>query len=93
MEPWMWAIAATVALAIAGLILRLASRQPDRTEKRLDDHIAEDVKVHERVVKIETKVDTLEAEVRSLREMRHEIIENVTKSLASWYTSIIDRLK
>lgn len=93
MEPWMWAIAVTVALAIAGLIVKLATRGPDRTEKRLDEHIAEDVKVHERVVKVETEVDTLKDEVRSLREMRHEIIENVTKSLASWYTSIIDRIK
>lgn len=93
MEPWMWAVAVPVALALAGLVLRLASRQPDRTEKRLDDHVAEDVKVHERVVKIETEVSTLKDEVKALREMRHEIMDHVTKALASWYTSIIDRLK
>ena len=93
MEPWQWAVAVPIALALIGLIARLASRGPDRTEKRLDDHIAEDVKVHERVVKIETEVSTLKEEVRSLREMRHEILENVTKTLASWYTSIIDRFK
>ena len=97
---WVAGIAITILLALVGVVWTLvrtrqdqAEQRQDRADNRLAEHVKEDIRVHERVVKIETEVTTLKEEVRAIRDMRHEIIERVTKTLAEWYTSIIDRMK
>lgn len=68
----------------------------ERVEKRLDEHIAEDIKVHERVVRLETRGETDAKEIGELRErtrnMRHDILGEVTKIMLGWYTDAVERL-
>jgi hypothetical protein len=96
MEPWQWGIIATVAIAMAGVIWKLVTLAIARIEKRLDEHIAEDIKVHERVVRLETRGETDAREITELRErtrgMKHDIMNEVTKTILGWYNDIIERL-
>lgn len=55
-------------------------------------HVKEDSKVHERVATLEERTNTQGNEIRSLREMRHEIIEQCTRSISDFYTDSIKRL-
>lgn len=47
MEPWVWAIIVPVALALIGAVWTYVRREADRLERRLDEHIREDTKVHQ----------------------------------------------
>lgn len=93
MEPWVWALIVPAALAFIGAFWALVRRGSERNEKRLDDHIREDVAAHERLRAVETKVDNLEREVSSLRERWHELRNEVSQTLASWYNSVIQMIK
>jgi uncharacterized protein YhaN len=93
-------LAATIVCGLIGVIYWAGQSRDDkqdsrfdRAEKALDDHSKEDSAMHERIVRVETKVETLEAEVGKLREMRHEILDRVTHSISEWYVNIMDRLK
>lgn len=55
-------------------------------------HVKEDARVHERVATLEERTNTQGNEIRSLREMRHEIIEQCTRSISDFYTDSIKRL-
>lgn len=96
MEPWVWGIVISVALALLGVLWKLVSLSIERVERRLDTHIAEDVKVHERVVRLETRGETDAKEITELRErtrgMKHDIMNEVTKTMLGWYNDIIERL-
>ena len=71
---WWQFVAIVVAIVVpVGLAIHAAGRaRSERNVKRLDDHIAEDVKAHERLARLETKVDTLETEVDGLRKRFHD---------------------
>jgi low affinity Fe/Cu permease len=97
MEPWQqWSLVATAVGALIGVIWKLVTLALDRIEKRLDEHIAEDIKVHERVVRLETRGETDAKEITELRErtrgMKHDILGEVTKTMLGWYNDIIERL-
>ena len=55
-------------------------------------HVKEDSKVHERVATLEERTNTQGDEVRKLRDMRHEIIEQCSRSVAEFYTDTLKRL-
>lgn len=55
-------------------------------------HVKDDAKVHERVATLEERTNTQATEIRSLRDMRHEIIEQCTRSISDFYTDSIKRL-
>lgn len=89
-----------IALAAFGLVCSLVAviywisrSRDDKQDEAMADHVREDVKVHERVVKVETEVGTLKEEVKALREMRHDILEHVSRTLGEWYINIVERLK
>lgn len=97
---WVIGLAAGIVCALVGIIYWAGQGRDDkqdarfeRDEKAVSDHIKEDASMHERIVRVETKVETLEAEVGKIRDMRHEIIEHTTKAIAEWYTNIIERFK
>lgn len=97
MEPWQWgAIVIPIGLTLVGVIWKLVSLAIARIEKRLDEHIAEDIKVHERVVRLETRGEVDNREITELRErtrnMRHDILGEVTKMLLGWYSDAVERL-
>ena len=97
MEPWQqWSLIAGAFGALLGIIWKLVTLAIARIEKRLEDHIAEDIKVHERVVRLETRGETDEKEITELRErtrnMRHDILGEVTKMMLGWYNDAVERL-
>lgn len=97
---WVAGVAIGVVLGLIGLVWGLIKARQDKAEERqeradgrLANHITDDISVHERVVRVETEVHTLKEEVRALRDMRHEILDRVTRVLGEWYANIIERLK
>ena len=96
MEPWVWPTVIGGVLGLVALIYKLVTLAIDRVEKRLEDHIAEDVKVHERVVRLETHGEVDAKEIAELRErtrnMRHDILNEVTKTMLGWYNDAVERL-
>lgn len=75
---WILGIVVTVVIGVAvGLFI----------------HVKEDSKVHERVATLEERTNTQGGELKSLREMRHEIMEHVTTALAEWYVKIVEMIK
>lgn len=96
MEPWVWPTIIGGFLGLCGIVWKLVSLAIERVEKRLDAHIAEDIKVHERVVRLETHREVDEKEIAELRErtrnMRHDILNEVTRIMLGWYNDAVERL-
>lgn len=96
MQPWVWPTIIGGVLGLVALVYKLVTLAIERVEKRLEEHIAEDIKVHERVVRLETRGEIDEREITELRErtrnMRHDILGEVTKIMLGWYTDAIERL-
>lgn len=100
MEPWVWALVLPVAAALVGIIYWAGQNRDDkqdaraeRNEEALKEHIKEDTKIHERVVRLETTVESHEKELGKLRDMRHDILDSVTKTLAGWYSEIMEAVR
>lgn len=55
-------------------------------------HVKEDGKHHERIATLEERTKEHGHEIRGLRDMRHEIIEQCTRSISDFYTDSIKRL-
>lgn len=94
MEPWAWAIVITVGLSILGAFWALVRKGNERTESRLDEHIKEDVKVHERVAVVESKVEGLQ----KMMDGEHGVIKrlhahgtNITKILGRLFKEDIGK--
>lgn len=92
MEPWVWPIIITIGLALIGAVWALVRRSSERTEQRLDDHIHEDTLAHERLRAVETKVESLEREVKSIRERWHDLRSEITTTLGNWYTQLVNQI-
>jgi len=96
---WAAGIAIGAMLGLIGLVWGLIKARQDKAEERqeradtrLTVHVNEDITVHERVVRLETKVETLEVEVTKVRDMRHEIMTHTTEALSGWYANVVDTL-
>lgn len=96
---WVAGVAIGIVLALIGLVWGLIKTRQDKAEERqeradgrLASHVVDDTAIHERVVRLETDMFTLKDEVKSLREMRHEIMTHTTQSLASWYASVVETI-
>ena len=79
-----WQLAALIAAVVVPIAVALHKSGQSRSErnvKRLDDHIAEDVKAHERLAKLETKVDRLEVEVDGIRKRLHDSLDHLKRGL------------
>lgn len=67
------AIAATIVVTLIGVIYKLGHERDKDLAKKLDEHIKEDVRMHERIVRIETVTDirkemSVSEEVTRLKE-------------------------
>lgn len=92
-------IAITIIGGLVGVIYLAGQHRDDKQDARFDtdeatlkEHVRDDVKAHERLVVVETKVESLETEVKALRDMRHQIIEHCTKALAEWYQKVVEMI-
>jgi len=100
MEPWAWAIILPVIIGLIGVIYTAGQRRDDKQDVRMekneqafDDKVKADAALHERVVRTETKVEINVDEIAKLRDMRHSILDDVTKTLAGWYSEIMDQIR
>lgn len=55
-------------------------------------HVKEDVKQYERLATLEERSQSHGQEIRGLRDMRHEIIEQCTRSISEFYTDSVKRI-
>lgn len=85
MEPWVWALVVTVAIALIGAFWALIRRGLEKMEERVSEH-------GERITALETDSSSSKQELMRLRDMRHDILDQVSHSLASWYTSILKQI-
>jgi hypothetical protein len=100
MDPWQIIGAAVVIVcALIGVIYWAGQHRDDKQDARFDtdeasfrEHVRDDLKAHERLTVVETKVESLAAEVKALRDMRHQIIEHCTKALAEWYQKVVEMI-
>lgn len=99
MEPWIVVIAVSIVSGLIGIIYWHGQGRDDkqddraeRNEKALSEHAKEDTRIHERVVRLETTVEAHDKELGKLRDMRHDILNSVTQTLAEWYTNLSDRI-
>lgn len=90
---WVAGIGVVIVLALIGVIFGLIVKRQDSTSQDIRLHISEDSKAHERIAVIETKVDALDKNVTKLRDMRHEIIDEVSHKLAGWYLELLKVIK
>lgn len=90
---WVIGLSLGIIGALIGAIFLIGRARDDRQDEIISEHIHEDMKTHERVVRIETEVSVLKEEVKALRKMRHEIIEHTTKAISEWYVTIMDRIR
>jgi hypothetical protein len=88
---WLTLTGIVVAIVVPiGLAIHAAGRaRSTANQKRLDDHITEDVRAHERIARLETKMDRVEEEVAGLRQRYHNFRSDVMKDV--W--DLVQRLK
>jgi hypothetical protein len=55
-------------------------------------HVKEDGKHHERIATLEERTGQQQQEIRGLRDMRHEIMEQCTRSISEFYTDSVKRI-
>jgi hypothetical protein len=94
---WILGISTTIVCGLIGVIYLAGQGRDDKQDARIEsneeefsDHVKEDASMHERVVRVETKIENLESEVGKLRDMRHEIMSHTTAALSSWYASVVE---
>lgn len=94
---WIAGIGATIVCGLIGIIYWAGQNRDDKQDARIErnehaftEHVRECAVKHERIVRNETKVETLEGEVGKVRDMRHEIMDHTTKALSEWYANVIE---
>lgn len=101
MDPWqiIGSILA-IACALIGVIYYAGQHRDDkqddrhsRNEKEFSEHVRDDIAAYERLRAVETEVANLKSEVKGLREKWHDLRSEITHTMATWYTDIMDRLK
>lgn len=101
MDPWqIVALAVVIVCGLVGVIYWAGQNRDDKQDARfaLDEaafkeHVRDDVQAHERLKAVETEVANLKAEVSGLRQRWHDLRNEVTHTLSSWYTDIIEKIK
>jgi chromosome segregation ATPase len=90
--PSVWVVlvaALSVIGALIGAIWLLLRAKVERLEARLDEHVRDDINAHERLKAAETKIESLDREVTGLRERWHDLRNEISQTLSSWYMSVI----
>lgn len=94
---WIIGIAVTIVCGLIGVIYLAGQSRDDKQDARFERdeqvfnaHSKEDASMHERIVRVETKVENLESEVEKLRDMRHEILSHTTEAISSWYANVVE---
>lgn len=100
LRDWLAIIAICVAIFVpVGLAINAAGRaRSERNIKRLDEHIAEDVKAHERVARLEERTDRHEHELERLRNWKHSDLRDETRKdvfqiMAWWKEDVLKSLR
>jgi molecular chaperone GrpE (heat shock protein) len=79
--PWV-AIVFAVFAGLVGVIYFTLVKRDESTDKKLSNHINEDIQAHERIAKLETKVERAEDEIEGIRERWHNFRNGTLKDYA-----------
>lgn len=104
MEPWLIAIAISIACGLVGVIYWAGQTRDDKQdarfdkdEKALSDHNREDIQAHERLRALEADMVTVKERLRDVGRSVHEAREAFRIAIAEVYKfiteKILDRLK
>lgn len=105
MEPipsfWIWALSiATGILGILfvfllGIVRDHMSRDAKVHEKvAIHEHVIQKIEGHEsRLTKVETQAEINTNEIGKIREMRHDIIDDVSHKLSGWYLDLLKMIR
>ena len=86
------AIVGAVVVPIALAIHQAGRSRSERNEKRIDDHVSEDIKAHERLARVETRVDRLERETENLRTRWHDLRDDTLRKAFELFTEWKDEI-
>jgi hypothetical protein len=82
---WIGGLVAAIILGLVGVVYTSLRKSEERTDKRLDEHIYEDVKAHERLARLETKVEQHDVEIQSLRDRWHDFRDITLRKVADMF--------
>lgn len=92
MPPWVASLIGVIILGLVGVVYASLRKSVERTDERIDEHIGEDVKAHERLARLETKVEQHDTEIRSLRVRWHEFRNETMKSAWEYFEERMARV-
>lgn len=99
MEPWLIAIAISIACGLVGVIYWVGQQRDDkqdarfdRDEKALADHSREDIEAHERLRALEADMVTVKERLRDVGRSVHEAREAFRIAIAEVYKFISERV-
>lgn len=81
-------IGATIIIGLIGVIYHLGHRRDEKQEEKLDAHIKEDVKVHERVTKLEVQVESMRREIGDHDSGMIKRLHHYSKAIRRLYTKL-----
>lgn len=104
MEPWLIAIAISIASGLVAVIYWAGQNRDDKQDARFDkdekalvDHTREDIQAHERLRALEADMVTVKERLRDVGRSVHEAREAFRIAIAEVYRfiteKILDRLK
>jgi phage shock protein A len=94
---WLTLIGIIAAIVVPiGLAIHAAGRARSRENvERLDRHIEEDVKAHERLARLETKIDRIEIEQDGIRKRFHDFRDGTMRDawqlFQDWKSEMVHR--
>jgi F0F1-type ATP synthase membrane subunit b/b' len=71
--------------ALVGIIYAYLRATQTKTDDRLDKHIEHDVEAHERLAKLETKVERIEIELDGVRKRLHDAMDDAKRLMWELY--------
>lgn len=87
MEWWQFVGIVVAVVVPVGIALHASGRA------RMDQHIAEDVKAHERIVRVETMVERHADEIDKLRKGQHDFKDEIKKGVWELLEDRFDRFR
>lgn len=72
--------------ALVGVVYAYLRSTQTKTDERLEAHVKQDIEAHERLARLETKVETLESEVSNLRKRFHDTLDQAKKLMYELYS-------
>lgn len=100
MDPWqVIGIAVVIVCGLVGVIYWSGQSRDDKQDQRAEriehriEQVEHQVAEHGKAIaRMDERTDTQGKEIHKIREMRHEIIEQCSRSISDFYTDSVKRI-